>query len=499
MKKLAIFIVLAGAVFFSCRKNDSGSGTPVINQIRAVDSTKRDSSFQQAQPGQLIVIQGSNLSGLQAVYFNDTSAYFNPSYATSTNVIINVPSSAQTIATNPNVPSIIKLVTNHGTATYSFKLYLQPPYINSISFDNSGKFVVINGGNFVGVQKITFPIPGAADTALSFTVDKTGRIITAEIPPGTAVNDSLRVYCTFGSGAYSYPPPMSITSVSNENGAAGATITITGTNFIGVDKVIFPGGNEGTNIQSLSATQISVTVPSGITAPDSLRITGGLGNATAPRIFDSYFTHPSPGYLSTFENQWNSDNTGYTGWTATYRTAPSSTYPNSTGNFVSITGSAPAVGSYNWWYSNGMGIQGNSLPWVSNPSSAKASDYLLKFEAYVNFDWKAGGIYITTNNGSIGGGSYIYEWAPWQNASGGVYHPSGWITVTVPLTSILAGTYDAATFWQYNSTGNSPSKVTDLTGSTGTTQLFTYFTNFTGKDINGVDIAFDNFRIVPAQ
>lgn len=500
MKKLAIFIIIAGVVFFSCKKNDSGSsGQPVITQVRTVDTTKRDSTFKQAVPGTLIVIQGSNLGGLQKVYFNDTSAFFNPVYATSTNIIITIPATAQTAATDPNVPSTIKVVTNHGTATYSFQLYLPPPTISSISFDNTGTLVYITGNNFQGIQKITFPISDAPDTALSYSVNKTGTLITAQIPSGTSFSDSVRVYCTFGIGAFPYPPPMSITSVSNENGGAGSTIIITGTNFVGVDKVIFPGGIEGTDIQSLGVTQISVTVPSGISAPDSLRISGALGDAVAPLIFDTYISHPSPGYLSTFENQWNSDNTGYTGWTATYHAAPNPTYPNSTGNFVSITGSAPAVGSYNWWYSNGMGIQGNSLPWVSNPSSAKASDYVLKFEAYVNFDWKAGGIYITPNNGSIGGGSFIYEWAPWQNAPGGVYHPSGWITVTVPLTSIRAGTYDAATFWQYNPTGNSPSKVTDLTGSTGTTQLFAYFTNFTGKDINGVDIAFDNFRIVPAQ
>jgi len=495
MRKLLFFAILSGSILISCKKNDSGSGQPLISGVRLVDSTKRDSTFTKATPGTEIVIQGSNLGGLQAVYFNDTSAFFNPVYATNSNIIIIIPSTAQTVATDPNVPSIIKVVTNHGTATYSFQLYLPPPSISSISFDNTGKFVFINGSNFVGVQKITFPVPGAADTALSFTVNKTGNLITAAIPPGTAFKDSLRVYCTFGSGAYSYPPPMSITSVSNENGAAGDTITITGTNLIGVDNVIFPGGIAGTNIQSISATQISVTVPSGITAPDSLRISGGLGNAVAPRIFDSYLTHPSPGYISTFENQWNlTDNTCYTGWTATYRTAPSTTYPNSTGNFVSITGSAPAVGSVNWYYNNSMAMRSNSLPWVANPSTAKASDYLLKFEAYVNFDWKAGGIYFTTNST---GGSYLYEWAPWQNESGGIYHPSGWFTVTIPLSSIVAGTYNnSAGGWQYNPSGNAPSMVTDLTGSTGTDQLFVYFTNFTGKDINGVDIAFDNFRIV---
>ncbi len=117
-------------------------------------------------PDELIVIQGNNFSGLQAVYFNDTSAYFNPAYATNTNIIINIPSTAQTIATNPDVPNVIRVVTDHGEATYSFSLYLAPPQIYSISLDNTGSHVVyIKGVNFQGVQKITFPITGGSDTA----------------------------------------------------------------------------------------------------------------------------------------------------------------------------------------------------------------------------------------------------------------------------------------------------------------------------------------------
>ena len=351
---------------------------------------------------------GNNFNGVQAVLFNDTSAYFNPVYITSTNIIITIPATAQTAATDPNVPSVIKVVTNHGTATYSFKLYLPPPSISSISFDNSGTVVYINGYNFEGIQKIIFPVAGA-DTALSYTVNKTFTQITATIPPGAPFNDSLRVYCTFGTGTFSYPPPMSITSVSNENGAEGATITINGTNFVGIDRVIFPGGIEGNNLKVLNVGELTVTVPAGISAPDSLKAHGVLGTATAPIIFGSYISHPSPGYLSTFENQWNSDNTGYQGWTATYITAPSNTHPFSTGNFISFTGDAPKVGSYNWWWSNAMAMIGNGLPWVSNPSTAKASDYSLKFEAYVNFDWKAGGVYITTDHRRW---KLFYEWAP---------------------------------------------------------------------------------------
>ena len=119
MKKLAIFIIISGVVFFSCKKNDSGSsGQPVITQVRSIDTTKRDSTFKQAVPGTLIVIQGNNLGGLQKVFFNDTLAFFNPVYATSTNIIITIPATSQTAATDPNVPSTIRVVTNHGTATY---------------------------------------------------------------------------------------------------------------------------------------------------------------------------------------------------------------------------------------------------------------------------------------------------------------------------------------------------------------------------------------------
>ncbi|MEP7143626.1 MAG: IPT/TIG domain-containing protein, partial [Ferruginibacter sp.] len=176
-KILFLIVIIAGLAYLGCKKNDSGGGPPMISNVRAVDSAKRDSSFVQALPGTLIVIQGSNLGGLQAVYFNDTSAYFNPSYATSTNIIVTIPASAQTVATNPNVPSIIKVVTDHGTTTYAFTLYLPPPSISSISLDNSGTLVYINGYNLVGIKKITFPVPGI-DTALSYTVNKTFTQIT---------------------------------------------------------------------------------------------------------------------------------------------------------------------------------------------------------------------------------------------------------------------------------------------------------------------------------
>jgi len=498
MRKLLFFAILSGTILISCKKNDSGSGQPLISGVRLVDSTKRDSTFTKAIPGTEIVIQGSNLGGLQAVYFNDTSAFFNPVYATNSNIIIVIPSTAQTLATDPKVPNTIKVVTNHGTATYSFSLYLPPPSISSISFDNSGTLVYINGSNFTGIQKITFPITGAPDTALSYTVNKTGTLVTAVIPPGTALKDSLRVYCTFGNAAYSYPPPMTITSVSNENAVAGTIITFTGTNFVGIDSVFFPGGLLGTNIQPLGATQFSVTVPPGITAPDSLRISGGLGVAVAPQLFDSYITHPYPGYLTTFESKnGGSDSTGFLGWTGGYASAGTTVYPNATGAVAFIQQSSPmppntAPGSQG----NGGFIQLNDVKWISN-TSASISGYSLKFEVYTVTPWKVGEIWIMMGDW-YGWSHYMARYAPWTSAQGGVFQPSGWVTATIPLTQFLSVTQNE---WNYTSFPTSGSPASIFSDYASTALCFAIVNDQSSPAIpaNTLNIAIDNVRIVNGQ
>ena len=492
MKKIFFFIIVTSAIIYSCKKNDVGSGTPVINSVRSIDTTQRDSSFTQAVPGTLIVIQGNNLAGLQAVYFNDTSAYFNPSYATNTNIIITIPATAQTKAANPNVPDVIRIVTDHGEATYSFQLYLPPPAIYSLTFDNSGTVVYINGANFQGIDKITFPVSGD-DTALSYTVNKAFTQIAAEIPPGTPFADSLRVYATFGVGAFSYPPPMTISSVSNENGAAGSTVTISGTNFVGITDVIFPGNIPGTNLQVTSVNQLTITVPPGITTVDSVRITGVLGKAASPQLFDTYITHPSPGYLSTFEVQYNTDNTGFVGWTGGYADAPTTNtnYPGGTGaSAVLLQGSPMSANAGPTSQGNPGLLQLNPVPWVASTNTS-INNYALKFEVYVKNTWSAGDIWIAIG-GWYGWNTYTARYAPWMTANGGKYKPSGWVTETIPLTQFIKGNE----FWQtsWNPAGAAASKFSDYT----TTELAFLIANDQPVAVpaNSVNIAIDNVRIV---
>ena len=499
MEKKILFtlIFLAGLITFSCKKNGS-SGPPVITSVRIVDPAKRDSTFAKALPGTEIVIQGRNLGGLQQIFFNDTLAYFNPVYNTNTVIIVVIPSTAQTAATRPDVPSIIKLVTDHGTLNYTFQIVLSQPSISSISLDSTGTVVTINGDNFAGVKKITFPVPGN-DTALSYKVNKTFTQIVAKIPPGVPFTDSLRVFATFGTAAYTFPPPMIISSVSNENGVAGSTLLLNGLNFIGVDHVVFPGGIEGINLQTVSVNQLSVVVPPGITAPDSLRISGALGAATAPQTFDSYLAAPSPGYLSTFEQQWASDNTSFVGWTGGYADQPTTTtkYPGGTGaSGVIIQGSPMGANQNAGSQGNGGLLQLNDVPWVAN-TALSVTNYALKFEVYVSSPWSAGEIWI-----SVGGWydwtHYTARYAPWSDpdlAPNGVFKPSGWVTATIPLPQLITGNDFSKTVW---SESGSPAKVFSDYPSAALGFLVMN-DQATPVPANAINVAIDNIRIVKVK
>jgi hypothetical protein len=513
MKKLLLFaIIIIGVVQFGCKKNSTG-GTPVVKDVRSVTPSEADSFFTQALPGSLIVIQGSGFSGLQAVYFNDTAANFNPVYATDNNIIVTIPATAQTAATNSKVPSQIKIVTSHGTGYYSFSLVLPPPTISSIALDNTGTILTINGTNLIGINKITFPI-GNSDTATGYTVNTTNTQITAGVPTaGNTTRDSVRVYCTFGVASFPYPPPMVIASISNENAVAGTTITINGTNFIGINQVIFPGGITATPTV-LSVNQMTVVVPAGITAPDTLRVSGVLGNTSSTQLFDSYLTYPSPGYLCTFEVQYATDNTGFVGWTGGY-SGPSATYPNSTGSFGLLVngGSIPGNTGAGGNLGNPGFVQLNDVPWVSN-TSVPAANYSLKFEIFVAAPWKAGELWVMGGDW-YGWQHYVARFAPWTTAAGGVYQPTGWTTVTIPLsqfinavggTSVLiSGKTQSpitdANVWDYQSWPVGGTAPTTISSFGPTSLCFTLVNDQASPAVptGGLNIAIDNVRIVQGQ
>ena len=414
-----LLLVVAGLVQVACKK--SGSGAPVITHVRAIDSTARDSFFVKAYPGTLVVIQGYNFDGLEHVYFNDFDAPFNAALISNNNITISIPTGAPTAPPLNKVSNAIRVVTSHGSATYTFTLVLTPPVI---------------------------------------------------------------------------------TAVSNENAVGGTTVIIKGSNFYGISKIVFPGGITASNYSVDSATQITVTVPAGITTGDSLRVYGTFGSGSSPFVFDNWMS-PSVGFLANFDgtnSKWSPPaNNPYYGWSQQqwvggYVTDPT-IFPNGTGYCVEINPAGNKTKGDNSWWQDNNSIITNTATWPSG----SIGNYALKFEANVS-NWSAGSIWIGTTFPSNNWG-FLAQYAPWKTASSGKYSSNGWVTVTIPLTSFLSATNNA-----YTSTGTGAASISALQTSPGINgkvnngngMLMIMYTNDGTATIPGGSFAMgiDNVRIV---
>ena len=201
----------------------------------------------------------------------------------------------------------------------------------------------------------------------------------------------------------------------------------------------------------------------------------------------------SPGYLSNFDNQYNSDNTGFVGWTGGYANAAtaSATYHGATGGVAVLQQGSPMSANAGPTSQGNSGLlQLNAEPWVSNTSEPIAN-YAMKFEVYVLTPWTAGEIWIAVG-GWYGWSSYTARYAPWETVPGNKFQPSGWVTATIPLTEFRKGNE----FWKtsYTATGESATKFSDFPA----TDVGFLIANDqpTAVPVNSVNIAIDNVRIV---
>jgi hypothetical protein len=194
-----LFIILTVA----CSKDESGSSAPpLISGVSLLDSTRTDSTFTSTLPGTLVLITGQHLDGIVKASFNGLDAYFNPTYNTSTHLIITIPDKTPTEATDPDVPNTIYILTNHGETSYTFTIEIPPPSIAAISNENAlaGDSLIVYGSSLWLINKIVFPggrevtdfIADDAGTRLAMIMpalgDDTGRLVI-QAKYGTAVSD----------------------------------------------------------------------------------------------------------------------------------------------------------------------------------------------------------------------------------------------------------------------------------------------------------------------
>jgi xyloglucan-binding protein/IPT/TIG domain-containing protein len=384
----------------SCKKDSGSNGAPVIESVRLVDSTKRDSTFTSSLTGTQILIHGKNFNGLQAIFFNDVAASFNTTFVTNTDVIVVVPSTAPTKATNPNVSNKIRLITGSGEATFDFVLV---------------------------------------------------------------------------------PPAPTITSVSNEMAWPGDTITIKGSVFYDIQKVIFPGNVTGTNLQVIDTATIRVKVPAGITTPGPIQVVGQYGVGMNPNIIFNGVNQP--GMLANFED--GDPQFGWAYWGG-IKANSSVDYPGNRGNYIQLKPSGAINAKDGGWYADNRAVNVAEGQWVPQANlSDPIGNYVLKFEIFVKTPWKNGTILIRNENPW----KYTVRYEPWLTAANGTFTTKGWTTVSIPLTDFRTKANDI------DGTGSPAASLSELLGS-GKREIGFMLINDSPSPIPAFDAAFDNVRIV---
>ena len=130
-----------------------------------------------------------------------------------------------------------------------------------------GTSVTITGSKFTSgttVNAVSF----GGTAAASFTVDSNSQITATTAARAAGVVDVVVTKPGDESGtkssAFTYAEAPTTTAVSPVSGASagGTSVTITGTNFLGVSAVTFDG-NAATGVTTNSATQLTVTTPAG--------------------------------------------------------------------------------------------------------------------------------------------------------------------------------------------------------------------------------------------
>jgi hypothetical protein len=171
------------------------------------------------------------------------------------------------------------------------------PVVSSIapSSGPEGGFtdVIISGSDFNGASGVTFD----GVNAMSFNVDSDLQI-SATTPAGSN-GQTADVTVTTGNGpgtlsngyTYTANPTPNVSTVSPNNGAAagGVTVTISGSNVLGVSSVTF-GGVAGTGLALVDDTSLTVNTPPGLGTVDVV-VTNGTGSDTIV----SGYTHNASG------------------------------------------------------------------------------------------------------------------------------------------------------------------------------------------------------------
>ena len=288
---VAIVCLMQVLFFASCSSDGDKDGQPVITGIRSIENP--DSLFTDGERWQLIVIMGHHLDGAKEIYINDQKISFNPTYVTSTNIILSIPEKLKLVGEDPSLRPEIRLVTDHGTATYAFHVNSPAPNLISYTADWVGEEPLvpgqefrIKGENFYEVQSLYISEinpyevdeegnlvepeePVTKYEITEFTVNATFDEITALMPASFPDKGYIVLECYSGPSVIGFrsvkPTPPVIKDISSDMPVWGEPCTIYGKDFddivaivIGKDEITIPAEDISANEDN---TQLTFSLP----------------------------------------------------------------------------------------------------------------------------------------------------------------------------------------------------------------------------------------------
>jgi hypothetical protein len=228
-----------------------------------------------AAAGTLVTINGLNFNGATSVQFGGVSA---DSYQ------ITSPEKITTVVGKGKTGKLT-VITPLGQASLKGFTFLDAPVISSFAPVNAkqGTVITINGTNLRGTTAVTFGGMAAASFKI---ISETS--ITAVVGQGASgVVEVISPTGKASASGFTYTPPPAISSISPKSAGAGAQVTITGTNLLGTNSVLF-GSVQAAFFTVQSATSITATV--GLGSSGSVTLTTPGGEA----VFNSFRFIPQP-------------------------------------------------------------------------------------------------------------------------------------------------------------------------------------------------------------
>ena len=180
------FIIALLALMVSCSDDDSASGGIAIESVSQTgyktnldgSLTAIDSLTTTGFSGNVYVIRGKGLTSTAAIYFNDYSAYFNPTMVTDNNIILTLPVGVP--YSNSQTSNKLKIVTFSGEEIlYDFMIGQPAPNLIKYPLGGpAGTVATITGTDFVNVVSVKF---GTIPAEILATTETT---IQIKIPSG---------------------------------------------------------------------------------------------------------------------------------------------------------------------------------------------------------------------------------------------------------------------------------------------------------------------------